>query len=81
MRPVFQIPFSTKETNMNDKIKEVKISDIKLGTRYRKAMGDIEGLAESINETELLQPIGITPDNELIFGERRLRAYRDVMRR
>ncbi|MCH7685577.1 MAG: ParB N-terminal domain-containing protein, partial [Planctomycetes bacterium] len=64
----------------NYKIIEVSISNIKIGTRYRKEMGDIEGLAESIKETELLQPIGITPNNELIFGLRRLRAYRDVMR-
>ena len=65
---------------MNNNIQEVKISDIKIGTRYRKAMGDIEGLAESIKETQLLQPIGITTNHELVFGERRLRAYRDVMR-
>lgn len=60
---------------------EVKISDIKVGDRFRKDMGDLEGLAQSINEGELLQPIGITPDHELVFGERRLRAYRDVLGR
>lgn len=60
---------------------EVPISDIKIGDRFRKDMGDIEGLAQSINEGELLQPIGITPDHELVFGERRLRAYRDVLGR
>ena len=65
----------------NFKIIEVNISDIKVGTRHRKDMGDVEGLAQSIEETGLLQPIGITPDNELVFGERRLRAYRDVMKR
>jgi ParB-like chromosome segregation protein Spo0J len=43
-------------------------------------MGDLEGLAQSIKDG-LLHPIGITPDHELIFGERRLRAYRDVLRR
>ena len=32
----------------NNQIIEVKISDIEIGNRYRKAMGDIEGLAESI---------------------------------
>lgn len=64
----------------NYKIQEVKISDIKIGKRHRKDMGDIKGLAQSIEETGLLQPIGITPDNKLIFGERRLRVYRDVMK-
>lgn len=60
---------------------EVNISDIKIGDRYRKEMGDLEGPAQSINEGELLQPIGITPDHHLVFGERRLRAYRDVLGR
>jgi len=63
----------------NNQTSDVKISDIKIGDRHRKAMGDIKGLAQSIEEVGLLQPIGITPDNKLIFGERRLRAYRDVM--
>lgn len=62
-------------------ISEVKISDITIGDRFRKEMGDIEGLAQSIREGELLQPIGITPDHELVFGERRLRAYRDILGR
>lgn len=60
---------------------EVKISEIKVGDRFRKDMGDLAGLAQSISESELLQPIGITPDHELVFGERRLRAYRDVLGR
>jgi|GEM_PF-1041458 len=65
---------------MTNQIIEVKISDIKVSDRHRKEMGDLEDFALSIKENGLLQPIGITPDNELIFGERRLRAYRDVMR-
>lgn len=65
----------------NNQIIEVKISDIKIGNRHRKDMGDLKSLAESIEEVGLLHPIGITPDNELIFGERRLRAYRDTMKR
>ena len=60
---------------------EVRISDITVGDRFRKEMGDIESLAQSINEGELFQPIGITPDHELVFGERRLRAYRDILGR
>jgi DNA modification methylase len=66
--------------NTNEII-EVRITDIKIGERFRKDMGDLAGLAQSIGDTELLQPIGITPDHELIFGERRLRACRDVMKR
>jgi hypothetical protein len=39
-------------------------------------MGDIEGLAESIKELGLLQGIGVTKDNELIFGQRRIEAFK-----
>ena len=42
-------------------------------------MGDLEGLARSIEEVGLLQPIGITEDGELVFGERRLLAVRDIL--
>jgi ParB-like nuclease domain/DNA methylase len=37
-------------------------------------MGDIAGLAASINEVGLLHPIVVKPDSTLIAGERRLRA-------
>lgn len=66
---------------MNHHINEININEIKIGTRHRKDMGDIEALAQSIQEEGLLQPIGVTPDKELVFGERRLRAYRDVLGR
>ena len=55
------------------------ISDIKIGERYRKEMGDLKALAASISETGLLQPVGVTEDNKLVFGERRLRACRDIL--
>jgi site-specific DNA-methyltransferase (adenine-specific) len=77
----FQESQKRKRTTMNNQITEVKISEITISNRHREEMGDIEELAESIEENGLLQAIGITPDNELIFGERRLRAYRDVMKR
>lgn len=54
---------------------DVNISEITIGNRHRKDMGEIAGLARSIEEIGLLQPIGITPDYRLVFGERRLRAY------
>ncbi|MBF0503419.1 MAG: ParB N-terminal domain-containing protein [Candidatus Riflebacteria bacterium] len=51
------------------------ISAIKIPeSRFRKDMGDIEALAKSIEEEGLLQPIGINRRNELVFGERRLKA-------
>jgi ParB family chromosome partitioning protein len=50
------------------------IGDIKIGERIRKDMGDIAGLAESIEDIGLLYPIIVTPEGELLCGERRLRA-------
>ncbi|MBB02245.1 MAG: hypothetical protein CMJ47_06335 [Planctomyces sp.] len=55
----------------------ISISDIQIGDRFRKDLGDIDGLAKSINEDGLLQSIGVTPDNRLVFGYRRLLACRD----
>lgn len=66
---------------MNDEIIEVAISEIRIGRRFRKACGDVAALARQIERGELLQPIGVTEDLKLVFGERRLRAYRDVLRR
>jgi ParB/RepB/Spo0J family partition protein len=49
---------------------------IVVGERHRKDMGDIDGLAAWIKRVGLLQPVGITPDGHLLWGERRLRACR-----
>ena len=39
----------------------MKVADIKVGKRIRKDMGDLDGLAESIRELGLLQPIVVFP--------------------
>ncbi|MCP4548440.1 MAG: ParB N-terminal domain-containing protein, partial [bacterium] len=56
----------------------VSISEIKIGPRFRKDMGGLADLAESIELEGLLQPIGITKDNELVFGHRRINACRSL---
>src|SRR5438105_3773666 len=48
---------------------------IKVGHRHRKDYGDLDALARSIDQENLLQPIAITPAGDLIAGERRLRAW------
>ena len=50
------------------------IDSIRIGTRHRRDMGDIAGLAASIADVGLLHPVVVTPDNTLIAGERRLHA-------
>jgi N6-adenosine-specific RNA methylase IME4 len=52
----------------------IPISRIKVGKRHRRDMGDIAGLAASMGELGLLQPVVVRPDGKLIAGERRLRA-------
>ena len=59
----------------------VAIADIVIGERYRKDLGDLATLAASIDSEGLLQPIAITEQNELVAGERRLRAVRDILKR
>jgi len=56
----------------------MKIKDIIVKDRTRKDYGDIESLKNSIKKQGLLQPIGITKDNELVFGERRLIAVKEL---
>jgi N6-adenosine-specific RNA methylase IME4 len=48
---------------------------IKIGGRHRKELGDLDELVRSIDDVGLLHPIVITPDNELIAGVRRLKAW------
>lgn len=62
-------------------LKELLIADITVGDRHRKDMGDLTALADSIRQEGLLQPIGVTEELQLVFGERRLRATRDILKR
>lgn len=59
---------------MSENIIQCRISLVKVENRFRKEFGDIDGLAASIAELGLLQPIGIDANYRLVFGERRLRA-------
>lgn len=53
----------------------VPIERISIGERRREDLGDIEGLAESIQRHGLLHPITINREDQLVCGERRLRAF------
>src|ERR1700686_424793 len=54
----------------------VNIDQIQVGYRYRKDLGDLRALAESIAEVGLLHPVVVTPEGRLIAGQRRLEACR-----
>ena len=55
-------------------VPSLPIGRIVVGERHRKDLGDIDGLAASIAELGLLQPVVVRPDGMLIAGERRLAA-------
>jgi ParB family chromosome partitioning protein len=54
---------------------KVSIADIKIGSRFRKDLGDLRPLVESIKLHGLLHPVVITDKNDLICGRRRIAAY------
>jgi len=62
-----------------DLVKLVPIADLDVSGHYRKHVGDLDALADSIDRLGLLHPIVITPDNRLIAGLRRYRACKDVL--
>lgn len=55
---------------------ERALDSIRVGRRHRTELGDIDGLAESIQREGVLQPVTITPDGVLVCGLRRLSAMR-----
>jgi ParB family chromosome partitioning protein len=52
----------------------MSITSITVGPRYRKYLGDLDSLAASIKGVGLLHPIVVTPEYQLIAGQRRLEA-------
>ena len=61
-------------------VTEIPIASIRMTGRYRKDYGDIATLASSIEQLGLLQPIGVTASNELVFGQRRVLAFQRLGR-
>lgn len=60
---------------------KISFDSIIISDRTRKDFGDINSLAESIFSVGLLQPIVINENNELIDGERRIKACIQLGRR
>jgi N6-adenosine-specific RNA methylase IME4/ParB-like chromosome segregation protein Spo0J len=54
------------------------IDQIEVGFRYRKDLGDVRALADSIAEVGLLHPVVVTSSGRLIAGQRRLQACRQL---
>jgi ParB family chromosome partitioning protein len=56
----------------------IPISRIKVGQRHRRDMGDVAGLAASIEDIGLLHPITVDEENRLLAGARRLAACKQL---
>jgi ParB family chromosome partitioning protein len=56
------------------------VDKICVGKRHRRDLGDIAGLAESIEDLGLLHPITVDQDGRLLAGARRLAAYKRLGR-
>jgi ParB family transcriptional regulator, chromosome partitioning protein len=44
----------------------MKIDQIQIGYRYRKDLGDLHSLANSVTEVGILHPVVVTPEGRLI---------------
>lgn len=56
----------------------IDINKVTVGKRIRKDYGDISSLADDIQDRGLINPPVVTPDYELIAGERRLKAMQKL---
>jgi|SRR4029077_1566912 len=56
-------------------INDIKPSDVKVGKRFRKSIGDTSGLRASIISSGLMHPIVVDKDLNLIAGQRRLSVF------
>jgi len=70
----------TAEQEAEIVVAKVKISDINIGKRFRKELGNTDELAESIRKNRLLYPVIVKKDNLLVDGARRMEAYKKLNR-
>jgi ParB/RepB/Spo0J family partition protein len=59
---------------MQSVLRDVPLKEVKIKDRFRKDLGDIAGLADSMAEKGLIQPITLDQHMNLKAGERRFRA-------
>lgn len=57
---------------------KIALQEIIVGERFRKDLGDLASLTESIKTQGLLHPVVITPGHKLVAGERRLAAVKEL---
>lgn len=60
---------------MKAELRDVAVTEIVTAELYRRRLGDLTGLRESIRRAGLLHPLVVTPQMRLISGSRRLAAF------
>jgi ParB/RepB/Spo0J family partition protein len=60
------------------RVRDVPINDIQVGDRFRKELGDLSELIDSIKSKGLIQPITLDEGLNLMAGGRRLAASREA---
>jgi len=56
----------------------LSIDEVIIGDRFRRDLGDLISLKESIKAVGLLHPIVVSPEKQLIAGHRRLEACKEL---
>ena len=59
-------------------VQEIPVEKIWWKARFRADMGDMTSMVHSIQEKGIIQPITVTPDFELLAGERRLTGAKEA---
>lgn len=60
------------------KVQEVDPQRITVGTRFRRDLGDLSDLIDSIKDLGIVQPITVNSRMVLVAGERRLKAAKEL---
>jgi len=71
-------PANTAVAAAAQPVATMPIADIRVDERIRRDMGDIQGLAESIEDIGLLHPITVDETGLLLAGARRLAACKSL---
>jgi len=56
----------------------IEVDKVIVTERFREDLGDLEPLKQSVKRLGFLHPIGVTEDNRLVYGRRRLEVAKQL---
>jgi len=59
-------------------MRTIEVDKVVVTRRFREDLGDLEALKESVKRLGFLHPIGVTKDNRLVYGRRRLEVAKQL---